>query len=416
MKNLKTAVHERGFVLLVVYVVVIFVSLFSAVFFVRHQIAIQSTERYQNRVLAFNAAESGIDFALRELATDAAMRSTPPENAAESDPPYYTSPVFPMSQNAFRVKLSFVPEKPMFRRIDAEGYAPNNDTTARAYQTSKITVYAQITEPAPPGSLFEYGIYAKQSIDLSGDKTCAFDSYNSNQGAYGGSNVSGEGAIAADTIAVDKILLKNTTVNGSVLVGDDGNPSAVIDLKKATITGETTTLADDWELPDLPPLPETHTNIDLSNISGSTVITLAPGTYHCTSLKTTGNAKIVTTGAVKIYVDGNIDLEGNGITVPNNHPGNLYLFATGSVNVKIAGNGSFYGGVFAPNSDVVADGNGDIFGAVVSNTFTSVGNGAVHFDLAMKEAQPVDPNQMHIVRVRAWQELNSLAWGTGASV
>jgi hypothetical protein len=129
--------------------------------------------------------------------------------------------------------------------------------------------------------------------------------------------------------------------------------------------------------------------------------------------QSSGNGKIVTTGTVKIYVDGGIDITGNGITVPDNQPGNLHLYATGSGAVKIAGNGAFYGGIFAPNSDVIASGNGDIFGAIVSKTFETKGNSAVHFDLAMKEIQTVDPNQTNIVRITAWQELNSLAWGLG---
>lgn len=407
MKSLKAAAHERGFVLIVVYIVLVFVSIASIVLFARHQMAIQATERYQNRILAFNAAEAGIDFALRELSTNA-TRLSETANAP------YTSPYVPLGQHGFRYVISPVlTGQAMFRRIDAEGCAPNCDAAARAHQESNIAVYASVTVPSPLPSLFQYGIYAKDSITLSGEKSSAFDSYNSNQGAYGGSNVNSEGAIAANTTGIGNISLEKTTVNGTVLVGSSGNPDTVITLKKATITQSKSNLAEDWELPPLPTLPETYTEIDLSNVTGP-VAPLAPGTYHSTSIKITGNGTVPTTGTVKIYVDGTIDIAGNGITVPNNKPGNLHLYGTGSSDVKLSGNGSFIGGIYAPDSNVITSGNGSIFGAIVSKSFSSTGNSAFHFDLAMKENEAVDPSQTHIVRITAWQELNTLAWGTGS--
>lgn len=99
MKNQKTRTHEKGFVLLVVYIVVISVSIFSIVFFARHQAAIQATERYQNRILAFNAAEAGIDSALRDLAKDQ-VRQTQTANQA------YTSADIPVIQGEFRYTIS----------------------------------------------------------------------------------------------------------------------------------------------------------------------------------------------------------------------------------------------------------------------------------------------------------------------
>ena len=404
--------NEQGFVLLLVYTVVIFISIFAVAFFARHRTALQATERYQNRVLAFNAAEAGIDYALRELATNSSRRS-------QTESGTYTSAYMPLTKNEFRYTISPVPGKPNFRRIDSKGCAPNcdavaltnQDSTIRAYQTSDITVFCQITTPAPPPSLFEYGIYAGTSISLNGDTT-AFDSYNSNQGAYGGSNISSQGAIAGNTSGIGSIFLKHTTVNGNVVVATSANPSVVIETQGASITGTTGTLADGWSLPEPPEIPADATSVDLT-VSGNNTLTLAAGTYVTPTVQISGNGSIVASGPVTIYVTGAIDITGNGITVPDNHPANLLLISTGSASVKIAGNGSFYGGIYAPDSNVTSTGNGDIFGAIVSKTFTQGGNSAFHFDLAMKENQTVDPNQTNIVRITAWQELNSLSWGTG---
>ena len=102
------------------------------------------------------------------------------------------------------------------------------------------------------------------------------------------------------------------------------------------------------------------------------------------------------------------------IAVPNNRPGNLLLYATESANVKIAGNGSFYGGIIAPKSAVTATGNGDIFGAVIAKTYTQSGNSATHFDLSLKGIAGPASEGPKTVHITAWQELNSLAWGTGS--
>ena len=216
MKTLNPKAPERGFILIAVYMVVIFVSLFSIVFFARHHASIQATERYQNRVLAFNAAESGIDYAMRKLAVDATFRGNPP--AVTPTTPYYTSTVTSMSHNAFSFTLSYVPNQTSLRRIDATGCTPTCNATERDHQSAAITVYAAITTPAIPSSLFEYGIYTTSTINLSGS---SFDSYNSSQGAYGGSNVSTAGAIAANTNVINGIAVANSTVKGSILVKEN---------------------------------------------------------------------------------------------------------------------------------------------------------------------------------------------------
>jgi hypothetical protein len=407
MKTFKTLHNERGFVLLVVYGVVIFVSVFSIVFFARHRTAIQATERYQNRILAFNAAESGIDYALRQLATDPTMRD-------QTTTTSYTSSYMSMEQNQFRFVASPVTGRSDLRRIDSQGCAPNCTTTSRGYQTSNITVYCRITADEPPPSLFTYGVYSANSITMSGNAT--FDSYDSRQGAYGGSNKSSTETMAVNSTQAGKMNLSgNAKIKGNVLVGYNGVPNTVIATSgNASITGTRSNLDEDWSAYDAPTLPETYTDRTLS-VSGNNTITLAAGTYHVPSISVSGNARITATGPVVIYVDGAVSIAGNGMVVPNNHPANLLIYSLGSSNVSIAGNGSFYGGVFAPNSNVTASGNGGVFGAVISKTYTQSGNSATHFDVAMKEITgPVDPDQTQIVRVKAWQELYSLAWGTGS--
>ncbi len=417
MKTLKRVPDERGFVLLVVYMVVIFISIFSIAFFARHRGGIQATERYQNRILAFNAAEAGIDSALRGIAKNTAMVGTPPPDSTPATSvlftqPYYTSAITPMGKNAFQFNLYYVKgEKvePLRRRIESKGCAPSCTTTSRAYQASSITVYCKITTTeAEISPLFTYGVYAENLISMTGNS--AFDSYNSKNGAYGGSNKNSTGGMAVNSTQIGTLgLTGNAKINGNVFVGKSGNPSTVISTShNTTITGTRSTIPNDWDSPAPVEIPSGAATISL-NVSGNNTITLTPGTYHAASLKVSGNGKIVTTGAVKIYVDGSIDITGNGIAVANNYPANLLLYSVGSASVNIAGNGSFYGGVFAPNSAVSASGNGDIFGAVVAKTYNQSGNSATHFDLALKGLTATSQQQIETVRITAWEELHSLA-------
>lgn len=412
MKNLNPIASERGFILILVYIILIFLSVFSFALFARHTGAIQATERYQNKILAFNAAEAGIDFALRELATDAIRRTDTASTA-------YHSPGMPLDQATLSYTISPVTDHPNMRRIDATGCAPTCAADVRGRQTSDITVYSSITQPAPPGSLFEYGILTMQTMNLSG---MTFDNYNSNQGAYGGSNISDDGAVAADSTAIGAIALAGTTVKGDAEVSEHGNPNTGITVTNSTLTGSKGNLPAGWSLGAPIPMGSLPTPpIELGSVTDG--ITLAAGTYHATEIKIAGKKSLVATGAVKIYVDGAVDITGQGTTVAANKPGNLHIYVTGNAACKIRGNGSFFGGLYAPNSDVTfqtsnSGKGGTWFGAVVAKTFSTFGGGApaFHFDLAMKEAQAVDPNQVNIVRVTAWQEMNSLAWDTGVAV
>lgn len=420
MKKPKIITNEKGFVLLVVYVVVLLVTIFSIAFFARHHASLQATERYQNRVLAFNAAEAGIDSALRDLGKDQ-VRQTQTVSLP------YTSGTISVAQGAFFYTISPVTGKPLIRRIDATGCAPNCTETSRAQQTSNITVYAQIYKAKTPGGLFDYGVYTTQTMTLSGFR---FDSYTSSL-PYGGSNISSDGSIAADSTVIGAITMTNTTIRGTALVNENGFPETGITINNSTIIPPVTdpvtppkgNLPTGWVLGAPPPmasLPEPPIEIDLSSVTKNK--TLAPGIYHTSSIHISGQATLSTSGAVKIYVDGNVDVTGQGTTAADNKPGNLHIYVTGT-DVKIRGNGSFTGGLYAPNANVSfqtsnSGKGGVIYGAVVAKTFTTFGGGnpTVHYDLAMRTVPAPDPNQSDTVSVLTWQEMDSLAWGTGKTI
>src|SRR4030095_15529418 len=80
-----------------------------------------------------------------------------------------------------------------------------------------------------------------------------------------------------------------------------------------------------------------------------------------------------------------VQLTGNSIVNPTNVPSNLQIWYGGSKGVLLAGNGNFQGVVYAPSSDVKITGNGSYFGSVLGNTVYNNGNGYVHFDKALSD-------------------------------
>ncbi len=93
---------------------------------------------------------------------------------------------------------------------------------------------------------------------------------------------------------------------------------------------------------------------------------MAAGEYRASSLKITGSGQLVAEGPVKIYVSGEITIEGKGIATSSDLPKNMLIYSTGDAEVKLGGGGKFFGGIYAPKSEVKIHGGNGVFGAIVS--------------------------------------------------
>ncbi len=125
-----------------------------------------------------------------------------------------------------------------------------------------------------------------------------------------------------------------------------------------------------------------------------------------------GNAEIVMPRGVKVdfYVEGNIDIGGNGITNVSQMPVNLNLYSVrpydnnGPIpleslsardipSVKLHGESSFYGAFYGPTADLGLGGGGSedsqVFGAFVAKTISMNGNVQVHYDEQLGEVGPI---------------------------
>lgn len=253
-----------------------------------------------------------------------------------------------------------------------------------------IPVSTTTTEKVDP---FTSGAHGKDKVELIGN--AGTDSYDSSKGAYGPGNKGHEGHVSTDATGNAVIsIAPGSVVDGDAKVGPGGDISTAIEDKNYPngITGTAGTESATVSMP-LVTVPAGVTSLGAISIAGNKTYTLAEGTYVLSSLSITGNAKVITTGKVVIYVTGNVDIGGNGIATAGNIPGNLLIYGTSTcTDVKVHGNGNFYGAIYAPAATIRVDGSptAQSFGALTGKSVTLNGNAKFHYDTSLKKVGEIE--------------------------
>ncbi|MCM8786683.1 MAG: hypothetical protein NC935_01360 [Candidatus Omnitrophica bacterium] len=283
----------------------------------------------------------------------------------------------------------------------------------------------EIVVSASTKSKFLSAIFGETSVTLSGNAHT--DSYDSNRGAYGGSNKASNGDVGTSAGTAGAISL-----SGNAIIDDNATtgPSGTVVLSgNAKVTGT----IDDTNNTKLETVTVPSSLSELSssgsiNVSGNNSKTLSSGNYKYSSisvsgngcltisgdtniyltsssaLSVTGNAKLVITGKVKIYTDGNLIISGNGIVNNTQLPQNLLVYGTSSSkSIQISGNGDFYGAVYAPDATISVSGNGEVYGSLVGDTVSMSGNGGLHYDEALSSL--ADANSYSL---DSWKESHNI--------
>lgn len=387
----KRNAKEMGFLLATSYLLLSVLSIFSLALFSRENVYFQVSERNRNKIVAFNMAEAGLDQAITQLRLDANYTGTGT----------YTSLSTATIQGGYQATITTPQDNPNIRQIVTSGFSPSNVVTNEAYETRAITSFAVIEPP----SLFKYGVFAKNSIQLNGSTTVIIDSYDSSIAPYNAAAPGLQGDIGTNSIAAGSVSLTgNVQVKGSATVGPGGDPLSIITQgPNTTITGSLSAAssAEDFE-----PATATGTSLGSLSIGGSTNYELPAGTYTASSLSISGSGKLTTLGPVSLYVTGTVDIAGNGVATSGNLPKNFLLFATSDASVSLSGNSNFYGAIYAPLSEVSNTGNGGLFGAMVSKTYQQSGNGQLHFDVDLKKVKGIFNNEVTLL---SWRETNTTA-------
>lgn len=386
----------RGFILITSYMVLAVISIFSIALFARGATYLESAERNQKKMIAFNAAEAGFDAAYQDLA-DGTISSFP-----------WTSGYVSLNTGNLRggYSVTVADMGNSVRQILVTGYSPDQSTTVEAREVRTVNGYVQPVSQSP----FNFALFSENSIQMSGN--ARIDSYNSDDGAYGGSNVAANGDIGSDgTLQISGNVYVNgnsystsTTASGNAEItgttyASTGNVSTSGNVNLTTQTGPTPGL-------DLSPATTNLASAGALSVSGNNTYNLQAGTYRFSSISVSGNGRINALGAVTIYVDGAVSISGNGFGTSSNKPPNMLVYLTGSGNVSMSGNANFYGAIYAPASNVTNTGNGELYGAVVAKTYQQSGNGRIHYDEALNQVGGSDDTSLELL---SWAENNPAA-------
>lgn len=321
-------------------------------------------------------------------------------------------------------------------------YGPTNDnpvvfssaSTLADYTGDPITrtVRAQLARRP----IFQWGLLAENTVNLNGNDL-TIDSFDSSDpdhsnwdpskghGTYDPATHKDNGDIASNAGIANTIAGGNADIYGHVATGPGGtvsigpngfvgttdyHPDGVVQedrvghsmsvdlptltspfaggINKGDINGSDTLSGGNGS-----PVDYLASSIFLSN-SETLRFTSGYSRVHVTgNLHVTGNATIIVDDGAKVefYVDGSVNIAGNGIVNNNNKADTFQLYVSGSVTVSVSGNGQFVGVIYAPNSDVSLSGGGTggtIVGSVVGNSITLDGHLDFHYDEALRKDGP----------------------------
>jgi len=239
------------------------------------------------------------------------------------------------------------------------------------------------------------GLYGLSSLEFNAGNVVV-DSYDSSQGIYG-ALLPGGGTNVDD----DALVGSNEFVENKGLIGGSIQTSGDL-VMTGSVTGEIEYQEEDLIFPPvspctdpapagqggysatsgMTPVPGQSGNI-LSYINNSVdvkkIVEMQPGIYCFNDLKVGASGEIRLLGPVEIYVTGNIDLAGSGITNTSANPSDLQVYSTGG-DVKITGNSDTIMDLYAPNSVVDIGGTADFMGRAIGDVVKVFTTGDIHID------------------------------------
>lgn len=370
-----SAGSEKGSVLVVSLSMVAVMGILSISLMAYAMMEVRGVEEYERRMVAFHLAESAVDVTMVQIKSDGSYSGLATTSNSYGD---YSSTVCSSTSTSSCPDPSSPPASTYYRVVGT-GAASNTNSTGVAQSESVVAVIQR----SQVMSEFDFGIFADGGITMNGGYT---DSYNSTDGPYSAAAANENGDVGTNSTGAGAIsLIGSGTINGDAFVGEGGDP--LVDI---TTTGSSSVVGDSQPMGEAivltsPSVPDSTSSSGQLKATGTTVRTVAGGTYWYTSIQTTGGGQVSFTGPTVLYVTGNVQIAGNGFTSSGDTPADLTIYVVGSGSVSVSGNGAFYGTIYAPDSSVSVGGGAQIYGAVIADTVTLNGNSgaAIHYDEAL---------------------------------
>jgi hypothetical protein len=219
--------------------------------------------------------------------------------------------------------------------------------------------------------------------------------------------------IMTNSTAASAVRLYNDAwVNGDIVVGADGDSSAVVKNTGADVNGIIYAADDPWgfmPVPAPPGLPlmgalkgtatisssGQYSSITIPNGCAVTIDAPSPIVLYVTGDLILGNyaeLQIVGDGSLQLYVGGNI-LCGKGslINTESEDPKKLRIYGLAAdASVDLKANGVFHGTIYAPDTDVILHNNYSFYGAVAAKSFTQGAKSVFYYDASLSPPPPFE--------------------------
>jgi hypothetical protein len=261
--------------------------------------------------------------------------------------------------------------------------------------TGQRVIESVVTYATGSTSIWVNAIWAGGDVVYGGSGSFA-DSYNSNNGVYGG-NVDSNLVMRLN----GNITLNNDTKIYGSITTHGTNPS----VGSATITGGLTTGAATQTMPPVDSCPTTgftpatgelspsvdshimtYSSGDLIVKSGET-FALSGTSYFFNSIKAAGTLYFTSTSHVEVWIKDSFETGSSGSINTDMSPTRVTFRACGAPAkpgvFTVGGGSNAYFAMYAPNRDVKVQGGGDFFGAVIGSNVTINGGSKMHYDKAL---------------------------------
>jgi PilX N-terminal len=423
--------NQRGSVFLISLILVFVVSLLGVALFdlstVEHRLVVGD----RRDAKAFHVAEAGLYRGFLDLADGDGSNDFDSVFLGLVGTSLYTNQGFGgggYTVTAVPVLLSF----PNQITLTASGCFPAGTPCGAGHTLAVIRT--QVNKLLLVGT----AIFGNKSVSFGG-AGWGSDSYDSSQGAYNAATAGNKGSITSNgTIDIQS----NGVVNGSILSTTDVSGVDVKLSSNAIVTGNVTTAGtvlnqgtvsgtitqNSPSTPiNYPPVNScgppyslgigmtgTYTYSPITGalkVSGGNTVTLATGTYCFQSVTLSGGSTLQVNGPVALYLTGQGDFGGGGLVNSTLKPENLQILSSytgASHGITIGGGTQVYALVYAPKTEVVVSGNGNLYGAVVGDTVNSNGGAKIHYDEALGKSKLLKAG-LPSFTMTSWQRCHNIS-------
>lgn len=409
---------RSGSTLIAALIICVLVASIAGYYLESVRLEIKQTHRTRLQLEAVNLAEIGVEDGLYALINnDWSGWNSGTAGYSRRIPSYSSSPSDPTAiPNGIAGETRFID---VFVRT-SDVNQPVIVAEANLHHNIGIDLSRQIRIDFSRGGMFMNGLTARDQVDMNGN-TVAVDSYNSGSGIYDAvSNRNDNGSVASVSVEVAAVDIQNADILGFVATGGAapsvGKNGSILGFDSPVGTRiDTSRVTTDFyaEFPpvEAPTLSAPTTTVPSSNgtyymandyelnsftvSTGQTFHVTAPITIVVDGGMTVKGEIIIDAGAsLELYVKGDLDIGGNGVTniEPGNVPADCIIYGTADESsgqtIKWSGNGASQMALYAPNADVEMKGSGAsgvVYGAVVANNILLTGNFEFHYDEALRD-------------------------------